>query len=160
MTEPVPLRFEIFLPARLGPPRKRTRTINGVKIQVRVQQHELPPNQNERLHYRVKAKIIADWRQAACAAAIEHQLPHLQRVKISAIVHRKVVGKADASGDLERIKSLVDGMVDAGVVPDDRRAFCEYGTIEEQKQDARGLGITLIIEPLPERQHGHHINNA
>lgn len=156
MTEEIPLRFEVFLPARLGPPRKRARTINGVKISVKVRQHELPPNQNDRLHHMVKAKIMADWRQASCAAAIEHQLPHLQRVKISAIIHRKVVGRADITGDYDRIKAPVDGLVDAKVIPDDRRSFVEYGTIEEQKQDARGLGITLIIEPLPEREGRHH----
>ena len=41
-----------------------------------------------------------------------------------------------------------DGLVDAGIVPDDRRAFVTYGKIDEQKMDERGIGVTLILEDM------------
>lgn len=140
-------RWELWFARRLGPPRKKTVTRYGFKHTTRVRRPELPPNANDRLHWRVKAPWIAEWRKAGCAAAVAHRMPDLGRVCISAVIYRSHIGRADADGDLARLKPIVDGLVDAGVVPDDRRQFVEYGPMIEHRATGEP-GILLIIEEV------------
>jgi hypothetical protein len=137
----LPDLWQLWFPARLGPPRRRK--VKG--ISVRTRRPELPPTQNDRLHHFVKARWVKEWRDAAGWAAVQRRLPTLQRVRISAVIYRRAIGTADASNDLERLKPLVDGLVDAGVVPDDKRLYVEYGAVEERRGDH---GILLIVEEV------------
>ena len=148
-TKPVQqTRWEIFLPARLGPNRIVKKIIGGITYTRKERRPELPFNQNTRMNWRVKAKIAADWRSFTALTARSQSVPTLKKVKISAIFHRKVIGRADWDGDVTRLKHLIDGLVDAGIAPDDRRAFMTYGSIDEQKMDERGIGVTLILEDM------------
>lgn len=143
-------RWEVFLPALPGPPRVVKKRIDGLEFRAKVRRLELPVNQNERLHWRVKAKLTAEWRKHTASILLKERIPKLQKVRISAIMHRRVIGKADWVNDAERLKAPVDAMVELGIIPDDRREFVSYGSIDEQKMDERGVGITLIIEVIRE----------
>src|SRR4051812_23022558 len=52
--------WEIWLPARLGPWRKRTTTVAGHTVSGRVRRMELPPTQNDRLHHQAKARWVKE----------------------------------------------------------------------------------------------------
>lgn len=113
----------------------------------------LPPNINERtrLHWRTERRLTAYWKREAWALAKAQQIPRLARIRVSAVIYRDVLGKADRGGDEERLKPLLDGLVQAGVVPDDTYAFIEHGGVSEVK--AAICGVELIVEAL-EGEHG------
>ena len=139
-------RYELFFARRLGPPRKTTLKVGTWRVPTKVRKLELPPNANDRLHWRVRAPWVAEWRKASADNARALQIPALGRVRISAVIYRSHLGKADADGDLARLKPLVDGLVDAGVIPDDRRQFVEYGPVIEHRATGEP-GLLLILEP-------------
>ena len=101
------------------------------------------------MHPMVEKKLVAYWREYAVREVRrQHAMRTLDRARISAIVYRRNMGVADASGDTERLKPLVDGLVSAGVLPDDRRRYVEYGEVEEQRIGYRGPGILLRVEAI------------
>ena len=75
-------------------------------------------NSNQRLHRMVHAKRTAAWRNAAKTAATDagsFDTP----VRIIATVHKTRAGRWDAGNLYPTAKAIVDGLVDAGVLPDD-----------------------------------------
>jgi hypothetical protein len=106
----------------------------------------MPPNLlNARLSVRARIQAVKLWRERAAWHARQAGLPRLERARLSAVFTRRALGVADEDGDHARCKMLVDGLVRAGVLPQDTRSHVEWGPILEQ----RGLpGVTLIVEAL------------
>jgi hypothetical protein len=107
----------------------------------------MPPSPNARLHYMARARSAKHWRQIASLyyVTLGERIPPLQRVRLSLVFTRRTLGRADWDNDLARAKPLVDGLVDAGVIPDDRRANVEWGTVREAKG---APGVVLVVEAL------------
>lgn len=137
--------WRLWLPALLGPPRKRTKTIAGVKYTARVRRPELPPSPNDRMHFRTKAPLIKAWREAACNAAKSAGIPQMARIRFSAVIYRTRLGHADEDNDRARCKYLLDGLRDAKVIANDTRGFIEHGTVTEEKGP---VGVLLIVEGI------------
>jgi len=121
---------------------------NGV---VRVRQWVLrfqgmPPNlMNARLKVRDRIRAVRHWRELAGLEVRAFGIPRLARIRLSATFYRRNLGVADEDGDRCRLKMLVDGIVAAGVIPTDTRAFVEWGEVSE----ARGApGVELLIEEV------------
>jgi crossover junction endodeoxyribonuclease RusA len=78
-------------------------------------------NSNQRLHRMVSAKRTASWRAAARYAAATHYgwAPFDVPVSIVCTVHKTRAGRWDAGNLYPTAKAIVDGLVDAGVIPDD-----------------------------------------
>ena len=78
-------------------------------------------NSNQRLHRMVKARRVASWRKAAQEAAEAHPgwVPFEVPVRIVVTVHKTRAGRWDAGNLYPTAKAIVDGLVDAGVIPDD-----------------------------------------
>jgi crossover junction endodeoxyribonuclease RusA len=110
----------------------------------------LPPNVNERrrLHPIAERNLVAHWRGLAFTLARQAGIPSLGRIRVSVVARRRALGVADASGDAERLKPLIDGLVDAGVVPKDTYAYVEHGTVAEERAGTDGPGILLIVEEV------------
>lgn len=106
----------------------------------------MPPNLlNARLKTRDRIRVVREWRERAGVRVTLARIPHLARVRISAIFYRKGLGVADEDGDRCRLKMIVDGIVAAGVIPTDTRAYLEWGAVVE----ARGApGVELVIEEV------------
>jgi hypothetical protein len=112
----------------------------------------LPLNQNGSDSPWRKRTDRKNWRTHALALAQLAGLPRerLVRVRISGTVYRRNLGVADAPGDLERFKSVVDGLVASSYLPDDTRRFVEYTQPAEEHADpAHPKGFRLLIEELP-----------
>ena len=107
--------------------------------------NDIPPGPNDRMHFMVRAKETKRWRR--WAALLAGGIPPQSRVRLSAIFRRRALGRADADNDLARLKPVADGVVAAGVVPDDNRAYVEWGPVTEERGDR---GFVLIIEGLEE----------
>jgi hypothetical protein len=72
---------------------------------------------NDRLHWAAKAKRNARIREAAALAA--SGLPRFTRAHIIAHIGYPRAGRADPSNAFPVIKAALDGLVDAGIFPDD-----------------------------------------
>ena len=143
------VRWDLWFAARLGPLRKKTVTVDGVKVTVKVRLKELPPGPNgSRGNPFGHAAWVKEWRRAGANAAIAHRMPDLGRVRISAVFYRRAIGQADEDNDRTRCKPLVDGLRDAGVLKNDTRGFVVYGPCTEARAGSEGPGILLTIESL------------
>jgi crossover junction endodeoxyribonuclease RusA len=87
---------------------------------------ELPPgtlliNANQNIHWRDRAKLVKALRQTAWAIARRDKLPALQRAHIFYVFHPDTKGdrRRDSGNWSPSAKAAIDGMVDAGVLPDD-----------------------------------------
>jgi len=75
---------------------------------------------NDRMHWRPKASLTAEWRRAGALWAKSKRLPHIDvPVSITAWVHRTDRRRADAQNRYPTVKAVIDGLVDAGVLDDD-----------------------------------------
>jgi hypothetical protein len=89
----------------------------------------VPPGPNERhVPYCLRA-IKADWRELASVAGGE--MEPLDRAHIEVDFYRKRLGVADEDNDRCRLKPIIDGLVDAGVLRNDTRGYIKWGTVRE-----------------------------
>lgn len=144
-----PTRWHLFFSARPEiPVALRGKTKSG---KPKRPPPRLPPNINERrvMHPMVERKTVAFWRdRVPMEVQRQHGMRRLEHARISAVIYRRNLGVADGSGDAERLKPLVDGLVQAGVLPNDRRSEVSYGSVDEQHPGPRGEGVLLIVEAL------------
>lgn len=75
---------------------------------------------NDRLHWAVKMRRVKDLRLIGCALARRRGIPPLVRAEIEVIVHPgSRTRRIDPSNYADTAKPVIDGIVDAGVLPDD-----------------------------------------
>jgi hypothetical protein len=137
--------WALWLPARpFISPVLRPRGRNG---KPKPQEPRLPLNINDRtrVNWRVVARLTAYWRGEACRVARQAEIPPCRRIRVSATVRRERDIRVDERGEEERTKPLIDGLVDAGVIPDDTRDYLEHGWVKS----ALGTpGVLLLVEAL------------
>lgn len=85
---------------------------------------ELPPGLelltlNQRMHWKPRNDITQALRQAAFVVARNAKVPQLQRARILCRIHFAVRRRRDIHNWMPVGKACVDGLVDAGVLPDD-----------------------------------------
>jgi crossover junction endodeoxyribonuclease RusA len=78
-----------------------------------------PISSNKRMHFQAWAKETAKWREATAAAATAAGLSPLPRIKVTACPWLRGKRKQDVGACMRAVKACVDGLVDAGVIPDD-----------------------------------------
>lgn len=78
-----------------------------------------PMSLNDRMHWRVKAKRTAEWREAACWLAKAAKIPPCRRVEVRLFYTPRDSGRRDPLNLVQTLKACEDGLVDAGVMPDD-----------------------------------------
>lgn len=86
---------------------------------------ELPPrtvliNANDTLHFRKKAERVKAIRNAAWGIARSMKVPAYERLHVYFVIHPDTRGRRRDPGNwAPSAKAAVDGLVDAGVLPDD-----------------------------------------
>ncbi|RCK68292.1 hypothetical protein DT076_16730 [Desertihabitans brevis] len=78
-----------------------------------------PLSMNDRLHWRKKRPIVAEIRRVGALLARQQKVPACARVEVQLHYRPKDNRRRDASNLCATSKPLIDGLVDAGVVPDD-----------------------------------------
>lgn len=73
---------------------------------------------NDRLHHMQRAKLTKAWREAA-KEACKHLPPLTPPVHILASIQKPRAGRWDPNNLNGTTKAIVDGIVDAGIIPDD-----------------------------------------
>lgn len=78
-------------------------------------------NSNQRSHFYQTAQRTRQWRNAACTAAelVAGWRTFEGPVRIVCTFHKTRAGRWDAGNLYPTAKAIVDGLVDAGVIPDD-----------------------------------------
>lgn len=76
-------------------------------------------NANDRTHPLVKARLTASWRAAGRLAVPHNTEPFTGRVRVLAHIYKPRRGRYDPNNLNGTTKAILDGIVDAGVLPDD-----------------------------------------
>lgn len=112
-------------------------------------------NDNQRLHYRKKADHIAAIRQATALIARNAKVPALDRIHVYYLIHPgKVTRRRDPGNWSPSAKAAIDGLVDAGVVPDDNSAHV-LGPDPRLGQPAPNIRMELVITDLTTMPASH-----
>jgi hypothetical protein len=106
-------------------------------------------NANQRLHWAKKNAITQQLRSDAFNLAKHHKVPRLERARIDGIYEPPDRRKRDAGNYYPTYKAAIDGLVDAGVLPDDDSEHCK-GPFMDIGERHPGGRIVLIITELPE----------
>jgi crossover junction endodeoxyribonuclease RusA len=89
----------------------------------------LPPaktiNANHRTHWRVKAELTRTWRQTAFFSAKAERLGQLGRCQVRVFFPVRDSRRRDPANWHPTVKPIIDGLVDAGVWPDDTPEWVE-----------------------------------
>ena len=102
-------------------------------------------NSNQRLHRMVSAARIRQWRGAAehHAAIDQRWAPFECPVHIVCTVHKTRAGRWDAGNLYPTAKAIVDGLVDAGVIPDDSN---EWVTGPDMRAGEKRPEACVVVE--------------
>lgn len=80
----------------------------------------LPPlTANQRLHWAKKAEITRDVRATVATLARHHKIPRAERITVTLHYRPQQNRRRDRHNLYPTVKAAVDGLVDAGIVPDD-----------------------------------------
>lgn len=77
-------------------------------------------NANTRLHRMTVYKLTRAWRAAAWQYAMAHRPVTLDRAHVTITLHFTDRRRRDVHNYYGTVKAIVDGLVDAGLLPDDR----------------------------------------
>ncbi|QDF20231.1 hypothetical protein SEA_BRAN_49 [Corynebacterium phage Bran] len=120
--------------------------------------YALPPlTANQRMHWRRKADTVRDVRYATNVLARNAKLPQgVEHVTIELHYTPRDRRRRDASNLMPTQKAVVDGLVDAGLVPDDTPDYVTetIPTIDPPQRDAPGpresrLYLTITTKGAP-----------
>jgi crossover junction endodeoxyribonuclease RusA len=107
---------------------------------------------NDRVHWRVRARITRAWRHAAGYAALDQlgrtpsgrrRPPCTVRVAFPA---RDPGRRRDPHNMAPTVKAIVDGLVDAGAWPDDTNRF----VVVLDPEFVRAAQVVVTLSPLPD----------
>lgn len=108
-------------------------------------------SQNGRYHWATKARRTRTLRALARLHARRTRLQPVSRVFATAYIqYPHTVGRADPANAAPTVKALIDGLVDAGILPDDDHTHLE-GPLFKREPGAceRGLHVVrLTLTPL------------
>lgn len=76
-------------------------------------------NANDREHWRKRAHRAKAIRDVAKKTAVVTRVPHLTRARIDVVIDFPDRRRRDTHNLMPTVKPIVDGLVDAGLLPDD-----------------------------------------
>ena len=102
-------------------------------------------NANDRLHWAEKARLTRIWRHAAHGAVLrQHKGARFDvPVRITVTIHKTRAGRYDVSNLSPTSKAIVDGLVDAGVIPDDSN---EYVVGPDMRAGEKRAEACVVVE--------------
>lgn len=112
----------------------------------------VPLNANERLHWAAKSGRTRDWRQLACVTARQARVPSMARARIVVTVSFPDKRRRDVHNLYPTAKALVDGLIDAGVLPDDDDAHLIGPDMRRGPRCSGPVSWRIDIEEMTESQ--------
>lgn len=107
-------------------------------------------NKDRNLHYHQRAKMVKEWREKFKELAEEAGIPELEVMFIEAEPWVPTRNFQDTAACNPAVKAAIDGIVDAGVVPDDKPQFLKWILFHPCKHTPgqTGLMIRVVGKPL------------
>lgn len=109
----------------------------------------VPANRFRNMHHFQKAAVTGPWRKAFCSLAQESAIPALERIGVRVQVSLSKRRQMDVDAATVCAKAAIDGLVDAGVLPDDKPPFVQWITFVAPvigcENDLLTLSITEVI---------------
>lgn len=104
-------------------------------------------------HWRTKAKKIRAVREAGCLLAKQAGIGPCSRVRVTLHYRPRDRRTRDEENSIPTLKALCDGLVDAGIVPDDAPQYMtkampvlhEAASVSKEKSR-----LWLVVEPIEE----------
>lgn len=108
-----------------------------------------PLTANQRLHWFEKAKRTRQVRSLTAEKAAH--IPPMDKIAVQLVWFVNTSHRRDVDNVVPTLKAMCDGLVDAGVVPDDVPEFMEkrMPTIHQVKRDEMTARMTLIVTEVP-----------
>jgi hypothetical protein len=104
-------------------------------------------NKERTLHYHARAKMVKEWREAACVAAKARKIPKMTAVEVRFTPHRRNrQGLADTGGHFPVAKAMIDGLVDAGILTGDGPDTVRRLIFEAPVVDGESKATIEIVE--------------
>jgi crossover junction endodeoxyribonuclease RusA len=119
----------------------------------------LNENQSRRMHWHAKSDLAAAIRAAGAYAArqaLRNGMPRMERAHIFYVIHPGPrVTRRDPANWAQSAKAAIDGLVDAGVLPDDDSTRC-LGGDPRLGASVKGSQLVLVLTDL-DLMHPDHI---
>jgi crossover junction endodeoxyribonuclease RusA len=108
-----------------------------------------PLSLNHRRHWRATANLTRAVRDATHVLAREARIGRHERVRVTLHYRPRDSRVRDEENNVPTLKACCDGLVDAGIVPDDSPQFMvkDMPVIHEPRNLGR---LWLVVTPLPE----------
>lgn len=116
-------------------------------VVVRLPFQKPPLTPNQRLHYAQKAALTAQIRRAATQCARAAKIPPAGRSAVTTVWFPPDKRRRDANSLVLTAKAAIDGLVDAGVWPDDDPAHVASETYRIGPVDRTDPRIEIHIRP-------------
>ncbi len=103
-------------------------------------------NAERRWHHHKRASLVKETRGRFYWLAKEAKLPSLRKIEVSAVpLTKSRRSMQDVGACLPAVKAAIDGLVDAGVVPDDSPEYLDKLTFYAPRVgDKEGLRIEIV----------------
>ena len=112
-----------------------------------------PLTPNRRRHWRVYHRAVKGWRLSTFVAVTAAQVPPLGRCALTVEVTPPDRRRRDSDNLVPYLlKPIKDGLVDAGVIPDDTDAFCMWSVRLFEPDGDKTWKVRLTVVPLPASQ--------
>lgn len=95
-----------------------------------------------------RAELVATWRTAYAQLCLAEPVPPLQWIEVEAIQHCRDRRMPDIGACFPAVKAAIDGIVDAGVIPDDNPEYLRGLTFRPpvcEGRDALVLKVSGIL---------------
>ena len=103
-----------------------------------------PLSLNQRMHWAVKARLTKEVRLIAKLKA--RHIPDLEKCSVELVWYVNTKHRRDTINPMLTLKALVDGLVDAEVIPDDSHEYVQTQVrIEYVPKSVRQAGLVLVV---------------
>lgn len=104
-----------------------------------------------KLNYRERNDLTQEWRQAFWALAKQHKIPPLERIQVWAWPMLRDRRVQDPGACYPAVKAAIDGLQDAGVIPEDDGRYVTLIAMAPPVQEAPVDALRIIIyeDPIP-----------
>lgn len=101
-------------------------------------------------HHMKRAKIVREWRDAFCWLAREAKIPRLRSMVVHVTPTLPDKRMQDVAACLGAAKAAIDGITDAGVLPEDSPQYVHSLTFHAPLVDKTNAGLSVVIFGEPE----------
>jgi len=106
-------------------------------------------NQHNRLSWPERAVLVREWRSAFRVLALEAGIPPLERITVLAMpIRANRRSRPDVAACYPAVKAAIDGLCDAGVIPDDNPDHLSEIRFTAPCQGSHDA-LVLVVEAVP-----------